>query len=93
MRPGRGAECGVHMRQALYRADLAFPYPEDGSARDIIRALKRWAGYRPTADPFPWGLAPALHDCFCNLNNGFAYAQLTLFCKGEAARRVSRSSV
>lgn len=75
------------MRQANYLAGLEFPYPENGSHLEICRTLKRWAKYQPTLDGFPWRMAPHLYDSLTKANPDFAYAELTLFCKGEAARR------
>lgn len=76
------------MRQGLYRAGLEFSYPKNGSALEIVRRLHVWAAYRPTTDPFPWHLARPLSHALSKAHPSFAYAELTLFCKGEAARRI-----
>jgi len=81
------------MRQSYYRAGLGFPFPEDSSSLDVLRTLKRWARYQPALDSFPWHLAGRLHYLLCDSRPEFAFAELTLFVKGEAARRIFEPSL
>ncbi len=81
------------MRQGFYRAGLEFPFPEGASSLDIVRTLKRWAKYQPALDTFPWRFAGCLHELLCTSQPDFAFAELSILIKGEAARRIFEPSL